>query len=208
LSASFPITANAYFDFGEDRRVEDYNARMAAANLSMGPVEGEWWEAIRFPLNEGFQSMTLDGRHAVSKPMCEAGDGDIGSLRWAIEPHSFCHATSDHLFMFSALPVGPEETIVVAKWLVHKDAQEGVDYEVDKLTALWNITNLQDRELAENNQRGVNARGYTPGPYSQEAETLVMHFVDWYCTKAARYIEAQRGAAGSDLNRALALAER
>jgi Rieske 2Fe-2S family protein len=195
LSASFPITASAYFEFGEDPHVEAYNARMAEANLLMGPVEGEWWEAIRFPLNEGFASMTVDGRHVVKTLMCEQGDGDIGSLRWAIEPHSFCHATSDHLFMFSALPLGPNETLVVAKWLVHKDAVEGVDYEVDKLIELWTATNLQDLQLAENNQRGVNSAGYTPGPYSQEAETLVIHFVDWYCARAADYIEGRRARA-------------
>jgi Rieske 2Fe-2S family protein len=197
LSASFPISASAYFDFGEDRRIEAYNARMAAAGLPLGPVEGEWWEAIRFPLNEGFRSMTIDGEPVVKKPMCEAGDGDIGSLRWAIEPHSFCHATADHLFMFSALPVGPNETLVVSKWLVHKDAVEGVDYDVEKLAELWTKTNLQDLELAENNQRGVNALGYTPGPYSQEAETLVMHFVDWYCARATGYIDAERAKAAA-----------
>jgi Rieske 2Fe-2S family protein len=194
LSASFPIAASAYFDFGDDRRVEAYNARMAAAQLPMGPVEGEWWEAVRFPLNEGFRSMTIDGQHVVKKLMCEAGDGDIGSLRWAIEPHSFCHATSDHVFMFSALPIGPNETLVVAKWLVHKDAVEGVDYDVEKLAELWTKTNLQDLELAENNQRGVNALGYTPGPYCQEAETLVIHFVDWYCAHAAAYIDGERAS--------------
>jgi Rieske 2Fe-2S family protein len=193
LSNSFPITASAYFDFGEDRRVEAYNARMSDAGLPTGPVEGEWWEAIRFPLNEGCASMTVDGRRVVEKLMCEAGDGDIGSLRWAIEPHSFCHATADHLFTFSAVPVAPDETLVVAKWLVHKDAVEGVDYELDKLTALWTATNLQDLELAENNQRGVNSRGYTPGPYSPEAETLVMHFVDWYCARGLDYIDAMKG---------------
>jgi Rieske 2Fe-2S family protein len=209
LSASFPISASAYFDFGEDRRIEAYNARMAAAGLPLGPVEGEWWEAIRFPLNEGFRSMTIDGEHVVKKPMCEAGEGDIGSLRWAIEPHSFCHATADHLFMFSALPVGPNETLVVSKWLVHKDAVEGVDYEVEKLAELWTKTNLQDLELAENNQRGVNALGYTPGPYSQEAETLVMHFVDWYCARATDYIDAERAkAAAPEPARIRAVADR
>jgi len=192
LSTSFPITASAYFDFGEDRRVAAYNARMAAAGLPLGPVEGEWWEAIRFPLNEGCESMTVGGRRVVDKLMCEVGDGDIGSLRWALEPHSFCHATADHLFMFSAFPVAPDETLVVAKWLVHKDAVEGVDYQLDELTALWNATNLQDRDLVENNQRGVNSRGYTPGPYSAEAETLLMNFVDWYCARSLDYIDAAR----------------
>jgi Rieske 2Fe-2S family protein len=190
LSASFPIGAGARFDVGEDERQQNFNDRMAQAGLPIGPVDGEWWEAVRFPLNDGYLSMTMDGQPVVGTLMCEAGGGDIGSLRWAVEPHSFCHATADYLFMFSALPVGPNETHVVAKWLVNKDAVEGVDYEVETLIALWNATNLQDKALAENNQRGVNSRGYTPGPYSKEAEPLVMNFVDWYCRRGAAYIGA------------------
>jgi phenylpropionate dioxygenase-like ring-hydroxylating dioxygenase large terminal subunit len=77
-------------------------------------------------------------------------------------------------------PVGPQETHVISKWLVHKDAAEGVDYEVDRLIETWTKTNLQDRALAENNQRGVNGRGYAPGPYSEEAEDFVIRFSDWY----------------------------
>jgi glycine betaine catabolism A len=94
------------------------------------------------------------------------------------------------VFMFSALPIGPTETHVVSKWLVHKDAVEGVDYDIDSLTELWTRTNIQDKELAENNQAGVNSRGYTPGPYSPDAEMLALRFVDWYCDKARAYIAA------------------
>jgi Rieske 2Fe-2S family protein len=87
LSASFPVAANAYFEFGEDPHVANYARRMAEVGLPMGPEAGEWWEAIRFPLNEGYVSMTIDGQPAVKKLMCETGGGDIGSLRWAVEPH-------------------------------------------------------------------------------------------------------------------------
>jgi glycine betaine catabolism A len=85
--------------------------------------------------------------------------------------------------MFSAYPVGPEETRVVSKWLVRKDAVEGIDYDRDRLTQVWMQTNLQDRDLAENNQRGVNGMGYSPGPYSPDAESYVADFVDWYCER-------------------------
>ena len=115
--------------------------------------------------------------------------GDIGSMRLAIDPHSFLHATADHTFMFSAMPVGPHETAVTGKWLVHKDAVEGVDYSVEDLADLWTRTNLQDKELAENNQLGVNSPGYVPGPYSQEAEMLALRFTDWYCDTSAKYVE-------------------
>ena len=98
------------------------------------------------------------------------------------------------------MPIGPEETAIISKWLVHKDAVEGVDYDLERLTELWTKTNLQDRDLCENNQRGVNSLGYTPGPYSEEAEALVMRFSDWYCAEVDRYLDlhgASRRAASA-----------
>jgi Rieske 2Fe-2S family protein len=75
---------------------------------------------------------------------------------------------------------------VTAKWFVHKDAVEGVDYHLENLVALWLTTNKQDIELVENNQVGVRSAGYVPGPYSEEAEALVIRFTDWYCQAAER----------------------
>jgi Rieske 2Fe-2S family protein len=189
LSRTFPVGASAHFAFEGDTTAV-FEARMAELGLPVGPAEEDWWQAIRFPLNAGQQSMTLDGQLSVRKLMCEAGSGDIGSMRWAVEPNSFCHSTGDYTFAFSAMPVGPSETHVVSKWLVHEDAVEGVDYDVAALADLWTRTNLQDKELAENNAAGVRSPGYRPGPYSAEAESLTIRFVDWYCATARRYLAA------------------
>lgn len=199
LAQSFPVGASAHFDYGEDRRQEDFAARMARAGLSVGPIEGDWWQAMRFILNDGFKSMTMDGDFGVKKLMCDIEGGDIGSLRWSIEPHGFAHATADQVLMFQAMPLAPRQSVVTAKWLVHKDAVEGVDYSLDNLTDLWTRTNLQDRDLVENNQAGVNSPGYRPGPYSPDAEALAIRFVDWYCAKARDYLDdgAIRRAASS-----------
>ena len=195
LSVTFPTGTSAHFDYGEDQHAKAFDARMDAIGLPRGPVEGAWWQAMRFPLNEGCVSMTLDGQRSVSKLMCPTGDGDIGSLRWALEPNNFCHATGDFVFIFNAMPSGVNETIVTGKWLVHKDAQEGVDYDLETLTALWDRTNLQDRDLAETNQLGVNSLGYTPGPYSPEAESLLVRFTDWYCKTAQAFIDQAKSTA-------------
>ncbi len=190
LARTFPVNASAHFN-ADSAHAKAFNARMAALGLPVGPAEEDWWQAIRFPLNPAKTSMTMDGSHSVARLMCEAGDGDIGSLRWAVEPNSFCHSTGDHSFAFSAMPVGPAETHVVSKWLVHEDAVEGVDYDVAALADLWTRTNLQDKELAENNHAGVLSPGYRPGPYSQEAESLTIRFADWYCATARAYLDAQ-----------------
>jgi Rieske 2Fe-2S family protein len=194
LSLTFPTGVSANFDYGEDaRRQAAYNARMETLGLGVGPAEEAWWQVIRFPLNEGCQSMTMDGKTAVQRLMVEAGGGDIGSLRWAIEPNGFVHATADFLFMFNVMPLAPRETLVTGKWLVHKDAEEGVDYDLGHLTELWNRTNQQDLALVENNQLGVESPGYTPGPYCADAEALTMRFTDWYCAAAAAYLENRHG---------------
>jgi Rieske 2Fe-2S family protein len=193
LALTFPVNASTYFDVDKEHSA-GFNARMEALGLPIGPAEEDWWQASRFALNAGMTAMTIDGKPTVKKLMCETGDGDIGSMRWAIEPHSFCHSTAEYTFAFFAMPISPTETHVIGKWLVHEDAVEGVDYELDRLIDLWTRTNLQDKQLSENNQVGVKSPGYLPGPYSPDAEPLAMRFVDWYCRKAEAYLARERGA--------------
>ena len=192
LALTFPVNASTYFDVDQDHSAA-FNARMEALGLPVGPAEQDWWQASRFALNAGTTAMTIAGEPTVAKLMCEPGGGDIGSMRWAIEPHSFCHSTAEYTFAFFAMPISATETHVVAKWLVHEDAVEGQDYHLDRLTDLWTRTNVQDRQLAENNQAGVNSPGYRPGPYSPDAEPLTMRFVDWYCRQAEAYLSRKIG---------------
>jgi Rieske 2Fe-2S family protein len=137
------------------------------------------------------ESLSMDGGAAVARRLIVIDEKETGALWWAIEPNIFCHAFSDYAFMFSAIPMGPSETRVVSKWLVHKEAVAGVDFTIGGLTETWTKTNLQDRELAENNQRGVSGLGYQPGPYSSEAEDFVIRFTNWYRAIARSAAEAR-----------------
>jgi glycine betaine catabolism A len=188
LAKSFPVVFSGFFDAEGDRRAAAYAAQMDALGLPHAALQGDWWQMSRFALNEGAKTISAEGQHLVKKLLVQGNDGSVGSFRWALDPHLFAHATSDHVFTCSFMPVSATETHAFSKWYVHKDAVEGVDYDVDELKDIWIKTNLQDRELAENNQRGVLSPGYTPGPYSSDAETLALQFTDWYCDKAAAYI--------------------
>jgi glycine betaine catabolism A len=191
LKLSFPLVFESDLKVSGGPPPEVFEQAMSKRGLCVGPDCGSWWHVGRYPLNPGVETVSMDGRAVVSVPLMETGGEPLGGLRWATEPNSFCHAFTDYAFMFSAIPVGPQETRVISKWLVSSKAREGIDYDIERLSSVWTRTNLQDRALAENNQRGVNGIGYRPGPYAPGAEELVIRFNDWYrhtaLEGAARY---------------------
>lgn len=195
-SARHPELLSSFRDPTEEDYFEDQPDWMThfedicrSNGLINGPAEGTWFDILRFPIKDGVQSLTLDGRYACSKLLIPSGEGNIGTLRWATEPNAFSHALRDHAFTFEAWPIDVGTTHVRAKWLVHKDAVEGRDYELPHLTALWSATNDQDKWLAENNFRGVQGAGYVPGPYSSNDEKKVIDFVNWYLDTVQGYLD-------------------
>jgi phenylpropionate dioxygenase-like ring-hydroxylating dioxygenase large terminal subunit len=140
------------------------------------------WRFVRIPLLGAGESFTLDGKAAVpTKRLSAAPFADAGSLLFFHYPNSWNHFLGDHATVFRILPISATETEVTTKWLVHKDAVEGIDYDLKNLTQVWMATNDEDRAVVEENQRGVNSPAYVPGPYSRIQEDGVIQFVDWYC---------------------------
>jgi len=135
--------------------------------------------------------MTIDGKQACRKLMGNLQSADMGSLRILHLPNSWNHFMGDHAVVFRVLPLGPQKTMVTTKWLVHKDAVEGVDYDPEAMRMVWDATNDQDRRLAEENQRGINSKAYQPGPYSPTFERGIIDFLDWYSERMLSHLGAQ-----------------
>jgi Rieske 2Fe-2S family protein len=146
------------------------------------------WRFVRTPLLDNGESYTMDGKVAVTRPNSSIPFRDAGSLLKFSYPGCWSHFLSDHAIVFRVTPIGPMETEVSTKWLVHKDAVEGVDYDLKRLTEVWLATNDEDREVVENNQRGILSPAYEPGPYSPTHEGGNIQFVDWYSTTLIRAI--------------------
>jgi Rieske 2Fe-2S family protein len=139
----------------------------------------ENWRLVRIPFVGDAVSYTMDGKPAAPKlpgmPFANAG-----TLLFFHYPNTWNHYLSDHVLNFRVLPVSPTETEVVTTWLVHKDAVEGRDYDLTRLTEVWLATNDEDRRVVEENQAGINSPAYEPGPYSQKQESGVIQFINWY----------------------------
>lgn len=192
-------TLQEFDDTDDPRATEAYKALVAKKQADWD-AEKVPYQLVRFgrrnrmtrtPLLEGTVSMTTDGTPACKKLLGRLKSADMGSLRILNLPNSWNHFMGDHAVVFQVDPIGPLQTRVTTKWLVHKDAVEGVDYDIEKLRKVWDATNDQDRQLVEENQRGVNSSAYQPGPYSATFEFGVVDFVDWYAERLQDALKEQ-----------------
>jgi phenylpropionate dioxygenase-like ring-hydroxylating dioxygenase large terminal subunit len=146
-----------------------------------GTAAGSGQESVsvmRSALHEGITSATDDGR-SVARLMGSFSASDGNSTYFDIGPISDFLAYPDHGVIYRFIPKTVDHTEMEVIWLVHQDAVEGVDYEVDRLTWLWKTTSAEDKKIVEMNQAGVNSLYFEPGPYSLQ-ETYAARFVDWY----------------------------
>jgi Rieske 2Fe-2S family protein len=137
----------------------------------------------RIPIRDGYKTLTLDGSPAG--PLLgefEAYDGaETGAFIGAL---SYLYAANDHATTFRFTPKNPEFTEVAVSWLVREDVREGLDYDIEHLKWMWDVTTIQDARIINNNQKGVNSSGYSAGPYS-EHEISTANFISWYLWRLA-----------------------
>ena len=142
----------------------------------------------RLPLDGEGESHTIDTKAACRKLLGSLTNAKLGGLSVWTQPNSWHHFLGDHIVTFSVLPLDTERSLLRTKWLVHKDAVEGVDYDLANLTGVWEATNDQDSELVGICQQGVRSPAYEPGPYSPHTEMLVEKFCTWYVGRMAAHL--------------------
>jgi phenylpropionate dioxygenase-like ring-hydroxylating dioxygenase large terminal subunit len=96
------------------------------------------------------------------------------------EPGIGLNLHPDYAWAYAPTPIGPARTELRQYWMVARDAEEGVDYDVEKLTEIWDITMRQDRNLCENVQRGIEMPAYRPGPLNRVHQGGIAGFYAWY----------------------------
>jgi len=131
------------------------------------------------PTVTGVQGADSDPEMLAHWAKCEAAG--LPS-RFRIDPAGQYRATRAPLLRDAVSYTMNGKRAVATKWLVHKDAVEGVDYDLAELTHVWTETNDQDRRIVEENALGILSPAYEPGPYSELHEGGVIQFVEWYAS--------------------------
>ena len=133
---------------------------------------------LRSALLDGHATASADGR-PLAPPMGQFPECDGSSTYFDVGPVSDFLAYADHGMIYRFIPRSVDCTEMEVLWLVSADAEAGRDYEVERLAWLWTVTSVEDKQIIERNQEGVNSRYYQPGPYSQQEE-YANRFVSWY----------------------------
>jgi Rieske 2Fe-2S family protein len=138
------------------------NERLVApatgTGAAMGTASRHW--------RPGFVTATLDGKPAAPllPGIKEYTHGSItrpgGGGASGFSLSNIGLNMPDYIRTARFTPRGVMSTDAEAIWLVHPDAKEGKDYNVDHLIALWYNTIREDRWLAENNHYGLLSSRY------------------------------------------------
>ena len=157
-------------------------------NQRLGEISG--FRVGRMTMDKAGESQTLDTKIASKKLLGNFTEPRLGDLSIHTQPNSWHHLMSDHIVSFAVFPLNANQTLVKTKWLVHKDAVEGVDYDMENLTRVWRETNVQDSRLVGLSQLGARSPGYVQGPYSQQTEGQVEQFAAWYIARLKAHLGA------------------
>jgi len=142
-------------------RVYDLSASPSAA---LDAAENPLAEHGSLPLKPGAASLTLDGRQASTRRFGGLSEDDLPvSEGFTLRPTTGGLFWGDYGIVFDFRPRSPGTTDMRCQWLVAGDAKEGLDYELDSLLALWDVTNRQDTHLCEIAQRGWHRAATSPG---------------------------------------------
>lgn len=141
----------------------------------------------REALDGAGESFSETGKAVSNKLLGDLSDPRLGRLSMHLQPNSWFHFLGDHAVTFAVFPVSQGRTLVRTTWLVHEDAEEGVDYDPLTLTKVWRETNAQDAAFVALAQFGASSPAYEPGPY-MPSEYQVEAFCNWYIDRLQEHL--------------------
>lgn len=168
---------------------ESYDALFTAATTRWESRGLAWKEqafdthdavrVARYPLREGWKSITFDGEAACTKLIGEWDHHESSTLSMWFNPNAWIHWTSDHIATNWVLPIDENHCELYSSWIVHEDAVAGEHYDVDHLTEVWKVTNAEDVDLCNSMTAGARSSWYQPGPFADD-EQFCRQFCDWF----------------------------
>jgi Rieske 2Fe-2S family protein len=150
------------------------------------------WKGGYLELVDGVATMSTDGQRAGRRPL--PGTSTVDTRRvyyYLVWPNLLLSLHPDYLMTHQVWPVEPGRSTVVCDWYF-EPAALGTD--LAGVVDFWDLTNRQDWQVCELQQRGTASPAYRPGRYTELEDAV--HAFDLMC--ADRYaqdgVRTRRGA--------------
>ena len=176
--------------------IEELNAKMEARTCALGIDigSGDRWQtsrdgkeaihAFRYALYDGVKTGSEDGM-PLAPLMGRFTDFDGGVTSIHLGGTSFLVCYADHGMIYRFIPRDAGSCEMELIWLVNGKAEQGIDYDFEKLTWLWSVTTDEDKAIIEHTARGVRSRFYEPGPIAP-MEQNELRYIGWYLDEISR----------------------
>lgn len=129
---------------------------------SDGPWCGGWME-----LRDDFDTMSLDGlRHGRPLLPGMTPQDERRIYYFLIWPNLLLSLHPDYLMTHQVWPVEPGRSRVICEWSFHPHTMALPDFDPSDAVDFWDLTNRQDWQVCELQQRGTASPAYTPGRYA------------------------------------------
>ncbi|MBA8880333.1 aromatic ring-hydroxylating oxygenase subunit alpha [Phyllobacterium myrsinacearum] len=177
-------------------KIVELNARMEQRTCALGIdiATGDHWQSsaqgnetihtFRYALYEGVSSGSEDGS-PIGPLMGRFTEFDGGVTSIHLGGTSFLVCYPDHGMIYRFIPKTADTCEMELIWLVRGDAEEGKDYDLEKLTWLWKVTTAEDKTIIEHTARGVRSHYFVPGPIAP-MEYNELRYIQWYLDEIAR----------------------
>jgi len=142
-------------------------------DLTEGSFLGGYMEISR-------ESMTISGR-TCGLPLGQLGDDSQRGYYYSILPNLLLNIHPDYVMFHLVLPSTPGQSLIVSEWLFNPESFERPDFRPQEAVDFWHETNLQDWQICEMSQLGVQSQAYSPGWYTPR-ESLLAAFDRHYLT--------------------------
>ena len=186
LSHSLKIEDEPGFDEAQEKMMENLESCglkefEVNKDFSNKDPNQEQYAYSRYALFDGYMTGSKDGK-PLAPLLGDIKEFNQGCSDFNIGPVSYFLAYCDHIVGYIFTPVSQNQCQCDIYWLVNKDAEEGKDYEKDKLMWLWDVTTYADETIIVNNQKGVNSIKCKSGPYTDK-EQSTRRFIKWYLSE-------------------------
>jgi Rieske 2Fe-2S family protein len=129
---------------------------------SRGPWNGSYMEVVG-----DYETLSLDGAtHGRPEVPGFTAEDRKRVYYFVVWPHLLISLHPDYLMTHRVWPLAPDRTRVVCEWFFHPEAVADPSFDPSDAVGFWDLTNRQDWEVCEMQQRGTASRAYIAGRYS------------------------------------------